>query len=103
MLVLVKMFVLLKQMLFYVHCLFKLCILEKGEAPKGKKRVSRHLSSLELLIRMVGGKVSGQSIKKCHKIFLSSQLFMSRNVFEITLLCINVFRGVKQFVAEFCV
>ncbi len=28
---------------------------------------------------------------------------MSRNVFEITLLGIIVFRGVKQFAAEFCV
>ncbi len=73
---------------------------EKGEAPKGKKCVSRHLSSFELLIRMVGENVSGQSIKKCHKIFFSSQLYMSRNVFEITLLCIIVCRGVNKAVCS---
>ncbi len=73
---------------------------EKGEAPKGKKCVSRHLSSFELLIRMVGENVSGQSIKKCHKIFLSSQLYMSRNVFEITLLGIIVCRGVNKEVCS---
>ncbi len=89
MLVLVKMFVYLNNASW-----------EKGEVSKGKKCVSRHLSSFELLIRMVGENVSGQSIKKCHKIFLSSQLYMSRNVFEITLLGIIVCRGVNKEVCS---
>ncbi len=39
-------------------------------------------------------------LKKCHKIFLASQLYMSRNVFEITLLCIIVCRGVNKAVCS---
>ncbi len=72
---------------------------KKGRHLKARS-VSRHLSSFELLIRMVGENVSGQSIKKCHKIFLSSQLYMSRNVFEITLLGIIVCRGVNKEVCS---
>ncbi len=72
---------------------------KKGRHLKARS-VSRHLSSLELLIRMVGKNVSGQSIKKCHKIFFSSQLYISRNVFEITLLCIIVCRGVNKAVCS---
>ncbi len=99
MLVLVKMFVLLKQIYSMFIVYLNNASWKKGLAPKGKKCVSCHLSSLELLRKMVGENVSGQSIKKCHRIFLSNQLYMSRNVFEVTLLCIIVFRGVKKFVA----